>query len=345
MTWAWILLLALAVGMGCDTSSGNGTGDDDGGTNGGEDAGNGNGDDGGGGTDDGGTQAGLACDESSPIELASDTSITRTIDTSDEPQSARPTEQCSTFCAENDVPDAVLEYTPPETGTLTVSTVSSNTTFDTVVSIYDRCDGSGSVLACNDDSGGEGHSRAVLSNAEAGEPVFIVVDGCQPDDVGEAEVTVELQTDSGSGAGSDSCDSPTELTFFSSGDAEIAQGSGDTSDATNDVSVLASCGDDEDAPDHFYAFDLELASNEGASLSVTVTPQSSDFDPMINVFRASNCSNPNLERCGNNRGPGEPDTLNTALVESDTYIIAIDGADGTSGPYDMTVTREISSGG
>lgn len=66
---------------------------------------------------------------------------------------------------------------------------------------------------------------------------------------------------------------------------------------------------------------------------------------MINVFQASSCSDPNLERCANRRGPGEAETLNTALIESGTYVVAIDGANGTVGPYDITVIKELTSGG
>jgi hypothetical protein len=236
----------------------------------------------------------------------------------------------------------VFRYTAPEDGMLTVSTINPGTQaeLDTVLSIYDACDGGGSLISCDNNTAGV-LSRSVVP-VSGGDELFIVVDGCGPEDVGDIQLTLNLEAGGGSGPGSDSCSSPTELQFSDvGGGVPAARGSGDTSGASNEHDVEGpGCGDVLDSPDHYYSFELTEADLQAGRGNVTleVVPQDSGFDPYVYIIDAATCGELNFEtRCADNEGAGETESTTPGFTIPSTYVIGIEGADGTSGAYDLIV--------
>ena len=74
----------------------------------------------------------------------------------------------------------VYRYTMRTAGTLTASTVSPDTDFDTVVAVFDTCSATARPLACNDDTMGGTQSLARTGPLMMGQSVFIVVGGWGP---------------------------------------------------------------------------------------------------------------------------------------------------------------------
>ena len=74
----------------------------------------------------------------------------------------------------------VYRYTMRAAGALTVSTVSPDTDFDTVVAVFDTCSATARPLACNDDTGGGTQSTARTGALMMGQSVFVVVGGWGP---------------------------------------------------------------------------------------------------------------------------------------------------------------------
>lgn len=74
----------------------------------------------------------------------------------------------------------VYRYTMRTAGSLSVSTVSPDTDFDTVVAVFDTCTAAARPLGCNDDAMGGTQSLARTGALMAGQMVFIVVGGWGP---------------------------------------------------------------------------------------------------------------------------------------------------------------------
>jgi hypothetical protein len=90
---------------------------------------------------------------------------------------------CSTT---NNSPEKVFKWTPSRSGTATIRTCSSSTTFDTVVYVR-RSSCTGTQVACNDDTNGcavgdgtanaDHHGSVVNPSVTSGQTYYIVVDG------------------------------------------------------------------------------------------------------------------------------------------------------------------------
>jgi hypothetical protein len=98
------------------------------------------------------------------------------------------TSQVTGTCASqtNSAPEKVFQYQPTTSGMATFSTCSPMGTFDTVLYLRNAI-GSGSELACNDDTNGCGvadgapnasrHGSRITVNVTAGQTYYVVVDG------------------------------------------------------------------------------------------------------------------------------------------------------------------------
>ena len=76
-------------------------------------------------------------------------------------------------CVGSTAPESVWRFTPPESGLVCVTTAGS--TYDTVLFARNSCGGTGTDLACNDDTGGL--TSQVQFTVTAGVDVFLMVDG------------------------------------------------------------------------------------------------------------------------------------------------------------------------
>lgn len=89
-------------------------------------------------------------------------------------------------CGGADTPEHVYEFVAPGPGAYRFDTAGSS--FDTVISIFDTCDGP--PLACNDDAGFELQSELIIE-LDGGQKVLVAVDGHEPEDFGPFVLSVE----------------------------------------------------------------------------------------------------------------------------------------------------------
>ncbi len=96
-------------------------------------------------------------------------------------------------CGSSGARDRFFLFEAPETGCYTFTTDGS--TYDTLLRLLDACEGTS--IACNDDYGGTLRSR-VASTLEAGDTVFVVVDGYSSYSYGSYVLNISYDTSTGS---------------------------------------------------------------------------------------------------------------------------------------------------
>ena len=101
--------------------------------------------------------------------------------------SVRSGDQLATQCSGGGF-DAVFQWQTSIGGNYTFDTIGSN--FDTVLALYDDCDGSQTELVCDDDSGGFPESF-FASQVQADRLYYIVVSGFDADDTGSFSLNIE----------------------------------------------------------------------------------------------------------------------------------------------------------
>ena len=86
----------------------------------------------------------------------------------------------------------VYRYTMHSAGVLSLSTVSDNTDFDTVLAVLSTCSATAQPLACSDDTASSTQSSLTTATLMAGQTVYIVVGGWGTTSKGAAQGNYEL---------------------------------------------------------------------------------------------------------------------------------------------------------
>jgi hypothetical protein len=124
----------------------------------------------------------------------------------------------------------------------------------------------------------------------------------------------------------DVCAAPLPLSFTGT----TATATGRLSDFTNNGSA-GNCGGAQGS-DAVYAFTLMAA----AQVTVTVAPQASPaYQPAVALQSACGMTN---VACGFAPMPGGNATIGATMLQPGTYFVWVDGANGTTGDYTLTVT-------
>lgn len=193
-------------------------------------------------------------------------------------------------CGFNNTIDEWYCYTATCTGTLTVTTCSPNTTFDTIVSAFDAC--GGAQLACNDDTtgappecslGGLNRKSTISFPVTSGNTYNVRVSSFN-DDFACAVCTgttyeITFDSDCGGGGGGscdpagsgDECNAPIVV-----GDGTFA---GDLSDNTGSTGDDDSCGFNNTI-DEWYCY---TATCDGTATVTTCSPNTT-FDTIVAAF-------------------------------------------------------------
>jgi hypothetical protein len=94
--------------------------------------------------------------------------------------------ELASTCGGANTPERVYEFVAPGPGSYRFDTAGSS--FDTVLSIFDACDGP--ALVCNDDASFELQSELTI-DLDGGEKLLVVVDGHDPGDFGPFVLSVD----------------------------------------------------------------------------------------------------------------------------------------------------------
>jgi hypothetical protein len=278
------------------------------------------------------------CDPEDVVDVPPEAYVEVQVNTEGATDRARPSLSC-TVGADVAVPDAVLRYTPPASGTLVIDSGRSGTAagLDTVVYVRDGCGGTGRELACNDDGGGRGTPGRVQLPVAAGEPLFVVVDGFAPADVGDVEVFLGIvAAPESSGPGAERCGDATELRFEGRDTpVMLATAAGDTTGASNE-SGCSTVPSTDNAPDHFFSFELD----DNRDVVIDVAP-GAGYDPAL--YLLSSCDGMELA-CQDTTSFETPERLVVEGLAPGRYILALDAFEDptfgpfTAGAYELRVT-------
>ncbi len=263
-------------------------------------------------------------------------------------------------CSEGAIADDLLVFTAPVTGAYAVSTDNENTSFDTLIYAFTDCyDAAGSELACNDDVEEENTNSLISFEAEAGQDVYIAVEGY--DDTGVYELTLYAAVcgdgqvvsgeacDDGNQDDGDGCDS--ECNWECPGEDE--QEDDDTLDTATlltgsstfaDLYLCSSDWSTQEGAENLYVdfFQIEVA--EGEYLAAELLPPGAETDcsgmnAAVTIFdgelnEIAGPRRPNDGRCP--RLANEP--------TAGTYYVAVHGDDPQAAPesYGIDISVGVS---
>ena len=228
-------------------------------------------------------------------------------------------------------PDVVYSFTPAATDIYTIGatpTGSPAVSFDISLYVITDCSNPAGTCVAGANTRGFGGGETVSPTLNAGTRYFIVVDS--PNDAGQGTFHFALRRGR---PANDSCASPTiidptrlPLTI-----------SGTTFGAHDDTNPGVSClADNQSAngPDVVYQF----TSNDSQVYEVTATPVG-NFDLSLYIVTdcatAANCKGQDIG------GKGEPDSVRRNLTNGSTYFIVVDGRQGDSGDFVLTMVPTI----
>jgi glucose/arabinose dehydrogenase len=226
-------------------------------------------------------------------------------------------------------PEAVFEWTPAFSGTATIETCGSGTSFDTVLYVRQGGCAAGSQLGCNDDAcaDGTGATRAsrLVRTVTAGETYFIFVDG-----YGAAQGNFKLTVTPPSGPPGN-CGNP----------IVVPPGGGSFSGTTSGASLeAASCGQSGDSPETVY----EWTPAKSGVATIETCGTGTLYDSVVHL-RDGACVGGAELQCNDDTtgcGTGEPHAshgsrITPTVTSGETYYIVVDGYDGNQGDFQLTV--------
>ncbi|MGC4116074.1 MAG: hypothetical protein QM765_16115 [Myxococcales bacterium] len=190
-------------------------------------------------------------------------------------------------------------------------------------------------LKCAVNSTGTSASFSVR-NVVAGQTYYLWADG-YASSKGPFTIAVDVVTPAPA-PGNDLCGvggaTATELAF--SGD--VATLTGGTSAGGND-DYKGACADTSsnkhDGSDVVYKFTIPGSDNR--SVTAVVTPTTSTFKPAVYIREV--CDATGSATCGNATAAGSPATATAmSLAAGGTYYVVVDGANGSEGTFDLSVT-------
>ena len=255
------------------------------------------------------------------------------------PPSALPfTDESSTVGAVNDIdpglngcvsglgPEVVYSFTPSATDTYVAGV--TPTGFDASLYVITNCsDPAGSCVGGSNDRG-FAQSESLRVTLNAGTTYFIVVDSPQQNGQGTFHFALRRGLPANDSCATPTVVEPSRLPF---------QTSGTTFGATNDSNPGTPClrtGMSGSGPDVAYAF----TPASGQNYDVSVTPAAT-FD--VSLYIVTNCLTSSSCRGTDLGGPGDTENLRRNLNAGTTYFIVVDGVEGDSGDFTLTIVPTI----
>jgi len=261
-------------------------------------------------------------------------------------------------------PERVYRWTPTASGTAVIATCSgTDTAYDTVVYLRGTTCSSGTEVACNDDAPGcstsepsTHHGSRITPTVVAGETYFIVVDGY---DASQGGFTLSV-----SAPGLAPTPTPTSTQPVPTPTATVepdptatpvfgtcaqpvvvpAAGGSVAGSTTGAPSQLAGhCATSGNAAESVFTW-TPTASGQ-ASFS-TCGPDDTSFDTILYV-RAGVCAgsevacNDDAPGCASATTSDHASHLDLAVTAGETYVIVVDGYNGRSGSFTLTITPPL----
>jgi hypothetical protein len=222
-------------------------------------------------------------------------------------------------CGASDTsPDLWLQYLSPSSGLSTFSLCGAD--YDTAINIWTACPGSGgSMIACNDDSCGLASQTSAL--VTGGTPVWVRVTGFGGD-FGTGTLVI-THSPIGAGGPDDDCAAAQAV-----GDGTYAF---DTTTATNDGTVVGTCGASDAAPDQWIRYHPTTSGNASANLC------GSGYDTVLNVWSGCPSSGGVMIAC-NDDFCGLQSQVSFSVTAGTDVWIRIAGFAGQSGSGTIAIS-------
>jgi hypothetical protein len=226
-------------------------------------------------------------------------------------------------------PEKVFQWTPLLSGTATIQTCGSGTGFDSVVYVRSgSC--TGSQLSCNDDtsgcstlSGADQGSR-VRPTVTAGQTYYIFVDGYNGAN-GNFALTVTPPTPAGG-----ACASPTVIP---------PDGGTFTGTTSGSSTQTGSCGSTGNSPEKVF----QWTPARSGTARIQTCGSGTAFDSVL-YMRSGSCTgsqlscNDDTNGCPTGAGSNIGSRLSPTVTAGQTYYIFVDGYNGASGNFTLSVT-------
>ena len=237
-------------------------------------------------------------------------------------------------------PEKVFEWIPTVTGTATIQTCSaSGTSFDTVLYLRGTTCQGGTEATCNDDtsgcasSSGASHASRITPAVTAGQKYYIVVDGYQGANGNfSLTVTPPNPTPPPPPPGNSACTNPTV----------VPAAGGVFTGATSGTSTLSGgCGNTAASPERVFQW---TPARSGTATIQTCGASGTNFDSVL-YLRGSTCTgsqiscNDDTNGCAASTGANQASRLQPVVTAGTTYFIVVDGYQGASGNFSLTITQ------
>jgi len=227
-------------------------------------------------------------------------------------------------CAPGPGADVVYSFTPATTDLFTFGATPLGDTFDLSLYIVTDCANPATTCIAGANDRPLGKTETLTVQLNAGTHYFIVVDSAQAGSEGAFHFAMRRGTPE-----NDSCATVTNIPV----DRLPFATTGTTYGAANDLNPGAPCVHNNQAangPDVIYSF----TSPDTQNYDITVTPVG-NYDVTLYVvtdcFSLTNCSS------SDTRASGTAEHLRRRLTEGTTYYIVIDGFQGDSGDFMLTL--------
>ena len=223
-------------------------------------------------------------------------------------------------------PEAVFAWTPAASGPATIATCGSSTLYDTVLYVRSGTCG-GPELGCNDDSNGcttgepsDYHASRLTPTVTGGQTYFIVVDGYNGA-AGPFSLTI---TPPPGGI----CSAP----FV------VPPSGGVMTGTTAGTSGLGSCAHSDASPEHVY----QWTPTKSGTATIETCGGQTNYDTVL-YMSGTACGGAELgcvddtPGCPTATGSSHGSRITAAVTAGQTYDIVVDGYNGRSGNYSLSV--------
>jgi hypothetical protein len=231
-------------------------------------------------------------------------------------------------CAQGGGPDVVYSFTPSVTDTYTIGVTPLKAT-NLSLYVVTNCASPTATCVAGANVNGIDRGESLTPTLSAGTTYFIVVDTPVPDPGAAGfHFTLRRGTPANETCATAALIDPSRLPF---------NVSATTFGATNDVDPGQTCFTklmSSRGPDVVYQFtpaDTQL-------YFVTVTPKG-DFD--VSLYITTNCSSFGTCFSADIGGAGDPETVGHKLTAGTTYFIAVDGFEGDSGDFMLSLVPSM----
>ncbi len=246
-------------------------------------------------------------------------------------------------------PEQVFQWTPAISGVATIQTCGLATTFDTVLYLRDKNCGLGTELACADDTvscataSGPNAGSVITPTVVAGNTYFIVVDGFNGAsgafDLLVVPPTIPTPTPTPSAtttptptvtATPNACFNPTV----------VPAAGGTFSGTTSGPSTQSgTCALIDNAPEQVYQWTPTVS----GVATIQTCGVATTFDTVLYI-RDKNCGSGAQVTCADDTlscatasGPNDGSVVTPTVVAGNTYFIVVDGFNGASGAFSLSI--------